>query len=165
MNNTSSPRDTLWDLIKSTRFGMLTHRHTDGMLHSHPLTTQNKSIDEAGILYFFVSKKSEVGERLLVDGNVNVAYVDTGKDTYVSVTGQAKISEDMATKERLFTAISKAWFPAGPADPDMELVEIHIRHAEYWDVKESKMTQLFKIATAAVTGSPPKMGEHKEVNF
>ena len=165
MSNMSSPRETLWDLIKSTRFGMLTHRHTDGMLHSHPLTTQNKSIDEAGILYFFVSKKSEVGERLLVDGNVNVAYVDTGKDTYVSVTGQAKISEDMATKERLFTAITKAWFPAGPTDPDMELVEIHIRHAEYWDVKESKMTQLFKIATAAVTGSPPKMGEHKELSF
>mgnify|MGYP006999767617 CR=1 FL=1 len=28
--------------------GMLTHRHGDGQLHSHPLTTQNKDGDEAG---------------------------------------------------------------------------------------------------------------------
>jgi len=40
---------------------------------------------------------------------------------------------------------------------------VHISHAEYWDVKESKPTQLFKMAAAAVTGERPKLGEHKEV--
>ena len=48
------------------------------------------------------------------------------------------------------------------ADPDLELVEVHITHAEYWDVKESKTTQLFKMAKAAVTGERPVMGEHRE---
>jgi hypothetical protein len=46
MNDSKSDHNTLWDLIKNIRFGMLTHRHNDGMLYSHPLTTQNKLLDQ-----------------------------------------------------------------------------------------------------------------------
>ena len=165
MSKSSSPHAHLWELIKDMRFGMLTHRHPDGMLHSHPLTTQNKSLDEGGLLYFFVTRASELGQRLAHDSTVNVAYSDPHKDCYVSISGEARINEDMATKEKLFNAMTKAWFPGGLKDPNLELVEIHIRHAEYWDVKESKVTQLLKMASAAVSGQPPRMGEHKEVHF
>jgi general stress protein 26 len=157
------PQKRLWEIIKHIRFGMLTHRHADGALHSHPLTTQNKSLEQDMMLYFFVSRKTELGQRLQADGNVNVAYADTAKDTYVSITGQATVSEDMRLKEKLFNAMVKAWFPGGVTDPDLELVQVRIQHAEYWDVKESKTTQLFKMATAAVTGNPPDMGEHREL--
>ncbi len=46
--STSNAHAKLWDLIKDTRFGMLVHRHGDGLLHSHPLTTQNKATGRAG---------------------------------------------------------------------------------------------------------------------
>lgn len=160
----TDPHETLWAMIKATRFGMLTHRHSDGGLHSHPLTTQNKSLEKDMLLYFFVSKKTEVGQRLAADGNVNVAYSNPDKDQYVSVTGEARINEDMDKKRHLFNAMAKAWFPGGVEDPDLELVEVKIRHAEYWDVKESKATQLFKMASAAVSGKPPHMGEHRELH-
>ena len=61
--------------------------------------------------------------------------------------------------------MARAWVPGGPTDPNLELVEVRITHAEYWSVKESKVTQLFKLATAAVTGHPPVIGEHREVQF
>jgi general stress protein 26 len=118
--------DVLWDLIKDTRFCMLAHRHTDGTLHSHPLTTQNKALDEGRSLYFFVSRSSEVGQRLQQDGNVNLAYANPDKDTWVSITGTARVLEDAAKKRELFNPIAKAWFPNGPDDPDMELVEVVI---------------------------------------
>lgn len=157
--------ETLWDLIKDIKFGMLTHRHADGSLQGHPLTTQNKSIDESSTLYFFISKKSEMASRLGQDNNVNVAYADTGADNYVSIAGTATLSDDQATKERLFNAFAKAWFPGGVNDPDLQLLEVKITHAEYWNAKDSKLTQLFKMAKAAVTGEPPKnMGEHKELH-
>lgn len=165
MSTTKTPQQTLWELIKDIRFGMFTHRHADGILHAHPLTTLNKSIDEAGVLYFFVSRKSELGQRIGQDGNVNVAYANPDSDRYISVSGQARISEDMATKERLFNALTKAWFPGGASDPDLELIEVQIRHAEYWNVKESKVTQLFKMAKSAITGAQPHIGEHKELHF
>jgi general stress protein 26 len=165
MKTSSRPNEaeTLWDLIKETRFAMLTHRHPDGSLHSHPLTTQGKSLDD-WVLRFFVSKATELGQRLQADGNVNVSYSNPDKDTYISISGQAVISGDVATKERLFNALAKAWFPGGARDPDLELVEVQVQHAEYWNVKENKTTQLYKIAKAAVTGERPKIGEHKELH-
>ena len=163
-DTTTSPHAKLWDLIKDIKFGMFTHRHTDGRLHSHPLTTQNQSIDEGAVLYFFVSRASDIAERVRTDGNVNISYAHPGKDSYVSVTGEARDVEDMATVQRLWTKTAEAWFPQGPADPDLQLLEVRIQQAEYWDVTDSKMTQLFKMAKAAVTGTTPQnLGEHKEL--
>lgn len=166
MADNTPAHETLWKLIKDIRFGMLTHRTASGMLHSHPLTTQNRSIDEHSELYFFISKSGELYERLLTDGEVNVSYADPGDDSYVSLSGQARFIDDMAQKETLWSPMAKAWFPGGYNDPDLALLAVRIRHAEYWDVKESKMVQLFKMAKAAVTGEPPReLGEHKELTL
>lgn len=163
--NDSKHHEVLWGLIKDTRFCMLSHRHADGSLHAHPLTTQNKDLGEDGCLYFFVSRSSEVGQRLAQDGNVNLAYANPDKDTWVSVSGQARVLEDLAKKKELFNVIAKAWFPGGAEDPQLELVEVRIDEAEYWNVKENKLLQLLKMGKAAATGKRPKMGEHQEVHF
>ena len=157
---------TLWKLIKDIKFGMFTHRHANGMLHSQPLTTQNKAMDEHNQLYFFVSRHSEIVKQLVNDDNVNVAYTNPSDDSYVSVSGKGLVVEDMGKKEELFSPMAKAWFPGGVADPNMALLEVFIRHAEYWDVRESKMVQIAKMLTAAVTGNPlTDMGEHKELRL
>ena len=159
-------QQTLWTLIRDIKFGMLTHRHANGELHSHPLTTQNDSNNENAMLYFFVSRKSELTQRVSHDGSVNVSYAHPGDDRYVSVSGHAVISEDQAKKESLWSPMAKAWFPGGVTDPDLALLAIDIAHAEYWDIKESKMTQLLSMAKAAITGKPPvNLGEHKELTL
>ncbi|HYE40239.1 MAG TPA: pyridoxamine 5'-phosphate oxidase family protein [Ramlibacter sp.] len=166
MNETKHDREVLWDLIKDTRFCMLSHRHADGSLHSHPLTTMNKQLGAEGCLYFFVSRKTEVGQRLRQDGSVNLAYANPDKDTWVSVTGVARVLEDLEKKRELFNPMAKAWFPGGPEDPEMELVAVEIDEAEYWNVKDNKLLQMLKMGKAAVTGDRPKnMGEHREVHF
>lgn len=162
----SSDQKTLWTLIKDIKFGMLTHGHADGALHSHPLTTQNKSDDQGSQLYFFISKKSELAKRCLHSAPVNVSYAHPGDDSYVSVSGNAQVTEDQVKKEALFSPMAKAWFPAGATDPDLALLVVSIQSAEYWDVTDSKMVQLAKMAKAALTGEPPKsLGEHKEVKL
>jgi general stress protein 26 len=163
MSHDQSFQHDLWKLIKDIKFGMLVHRHADGSLHAHPLTTQNRSLDPGEPLYFFVSKSTEIGQRLRSDGNVCVTYADLKEDRWISVSGQATVDEDPAMKKKLFSALNKAWFPGGADDPDLELVAVHIHSAEYWDIRETKTTQLFKMATAAVTGHKPDMGEHREL--
>ena len=164
MHHDSAAYNNLWTLIKDIRFGMLTHRTATGMLHAHPLTTQNKHLDDNAELYFFISRSGELYERLLTDGEVNVAYADPGKDSYVSISGQARFVENQALKDTLWSPMAQAWFPGGSTDTDLALLSVRIRHAEYWDVKESKMMQLFKMAKAAVTGQQPRgMGEHREM--
>jgi general stress protein 26 len=166
MTNSTNDHQKLWDLIKDTRFGMLVHRHSDGMLHSHPLTTQNKQVDEDSTLYFFIPKDGDIARHVATDGVVNVSYANTSSDSYVSVAGSAAMLEDQAKKEALFTAFSKAWFPKGVTDPNLGLLTVKIEEAEFWDVDDSKMVQLFKMAKAAVTGETPKqMGEHKKLDL
>jgi len=166
MKNDRPVHDNLWDLIKDIKFGMFTHRDGHGALHAHPLTTQNKSVDENATLYFFVKTDSEIVSAIAGEQQVCVTYTDPGSDSYVSVSGEARIDHDQAKKEALFTSMSKAWFPAGPTDPTLTLVTVHLQHAEYWESDDGSMVQLFKIAKAAITGDgPPDMGEHKKMSF
>jgi general stress protein 26 len=97
------------------------------------------------------------------DDQVNVSYANPSADTYVSVTGVARVVEDMAKKKALWNKGAQAWFKGGVDDPDLALVQVRIAHADYWDVKENKVVQLYKMAEAAVTGKPPKLGEHGHV--
>jgi len=159
-------REALFERIKDIRFGMLTHRGDNGILHAHPLTTLNKEIEQQGQLYFFIPRGQELHQRLQADSQTNVSYANPEEDCYVSISGNATFIEDKKRKEELWTPMAKAWFPEGPEDPNLVLLAVQIRHAEYWDVKESKMTQLFKMATAALTGERPKgLGEHREVEL
>ena len=64
MTDSENTHDTLWDLIKKTQFGMLTHRDADGQLHSQPLTTQNRDLAAGSPLYFFISRSSHLARRV-----------------------------------------------------------------------------------------------------
>lgn len=160
-------REHLWNLIKDLKFAMFTTRHpTNGHLHARPMTTQNTRLDEDDRLWFFMSRRSDAVDDLAAEPHVNISYADAGKDSYVSVAGTASVSQDQAKARALWNKMTEAWFPGGVDDPDLALVEVVITHAHYWDVKENKLTQLFKMAKAAVTGKPPTgMGESGEVRM
>jgi general stress protein 26 len=164
--NDSASRELLWDLIKDIRFAMFTTRHGNGHLHARPMTTQNKRMDEDSSLWFFMLRSGEPVADIAAEPNVNVVYADPDKDSYVSVSGTARVVESQARKEQLWSKLNEAWFPGGPADPDLALVQVQITHANYWDVKESKLVQLFTMAKAALTGRPPRsMGTQGEVRM
>ena len=95
-----------------------------------------------------------------------VAFADAGKDRYVALSGTAQPVDDPARKQRLWSKMNEAWFPNGPDDPDVALVQVRIDEAEYWDVKESKLVQMLKMARSAATGHPPAdLGDHGRVRM
>ena len=160
LNAEAKTRDQLWGLIKDIKFAMFTTRHGNGHLHSRPMTTQNRALDEDGSLWFFMSRRSDPVGDLVNGSTVNVSYAHPGKDRYVSVSGDARVASNPAKTQALWSKFAEAWFPGGTDDPDLALVEVKITHAEYWDVKESKIVQLYEMAKAAVTGKPPSsLGE------
>lgn len=157
----SADRDKLWSLIKEIKFGMLTTRSADGQLRSRPMTTQNQRLDEDVTLWFFMSRLGDAAKDIEASPAVCITYADTDEDCYVCVSGNARASSDTAKKRALWSPMAKAWFPGGVDDPDLLLLRLDITHADYWDVKESKIVQLWRMATAAVTGkAPAKLGEH-----
>ena len=166
MNDTTEKRELLWTLIKNIKFAMFTTRHGNGHLHARPMTTQNKGLESDESLWFFMSRKGDPAADVIADQVVNLVYADPSEDTYVSVSGTAAIIEDAAKKQQLWSQRVEAWFPGGPTDPDLALVQVQIVHANYWDVKESKIVQLYELAKAVVTGkAPAELGEHGEVRM
>jgi general stress protein 26 len=156
----------LWALIKDMRFGMFTTRHENGHLHSRPMTTQNRRSDEDDALWFFMPRGGEPFADLRRDPQVNVAYADPSSDTYVSVSGLADAVEDAALRRALWNTANQAWFPNGPDDAEVALVRVRITHAEYWDVHQNKLVQLYKMARSALTGQPPKdLGDYGQVRM
>jgi len=154
------------ELIKDIRYAMFTTRQADGTLQSRPMTTQADPDDPdgaQGCLWFFGSLSGEPVADLQSDAVVNVGYADPSRDSYVSVSGKASVVDDPALKKRLWSKFTEAWFPGGPGDPDVALLRVQIEQAEYWNVKESKATQLFKMAKANITREPPQMGEHAKI--
>lgn len=165
-HHTDTNSERLWSLIHDIRFAMFTTRHANGHLHARPMTTQNSRLDEDDTLWFFMSRGSETVEDLQREPDVNVAYAHPGKDDFVSVAGQAEVIEDAAKKQQLWTKQAEAWFPGGVDDPKLALVRVTIAHADYWHAKDSKLTQVVKMAAAAVTHKPPKdMSEHGHVQM
>ncbi|WP_119153128.1 pyridoxamine 5'-phosphate oxidase family protein [Caldimonas tepidiphila] len=152
----ASELQKLWEMIKDIRFGMLVTRHGNGHLHARPMTTQNRSLDEPA-LWFFASRSTDPAAESASEPQVNVSYAAPDKDRYVSVTGSVRLVEDLEKKKALWSTPAQAWFPGGPEDPDVALLEVRIEHAEYWDVKDSKPVQLLRMATAAMSGRQPRM--------
>lgn len=167
MTDNTHPRETLWKLVKGIRFAMITHRHADGSLHACPMTMANKEgMDEHVHFYFLLSKQSDLAHCLISEPQIQISFADPGEDSYVSVSSAAHLSEDRVLKEKLWSTAAKAWFPGGVDDPDLAVLVAPVATAEYWDVKENKLVQLYKMAKAAVTGEEPKgMGEHKTIHL
>jgi general stress protein 26 len=161
-DQTAQGQDKLTELIKDIRFGMFTTHKIQGHLHSRPMTTQNKRIDDDS-LWFFMSRSGDPVSEFQGDDQVNVSYGNPGSDTYVSVSGTAHVVDDPAKKQALWNTAAAAWFKGGVDDPDLALVQVRIVHADYWDVKESKLVQLYRMAEASLTGKQPKLGEHGHI--
>ena len=131
------------------------------------MTTQNSKVDDDDSLWFFMSKKGDPVDDFEADPTVNVVYAEPEQGPATSRCPAPRRSSTTTSKKRqLWSKIAEAWFPGGPNDPDLALVQVQIIHANYWDVKESKLVQLYEMAKAAITGKPPTdLGRHGEVRM
>ena len=151
------------EIIDSIEVGMLTTMQDDGDHKSRPMQTQK--LDADGNLWFFSNRSSHKTEELQKHPSVNVAYADTNSQSYVSVVGKASVVDDPAIKEELWSPIAKAWFPKGLEDPELTVLKVEIKEAEYWDSSSSSMVQAYHIAKAIITGEQNDEGEHGEVKM
>ncbi len=152
----------LGELIGDIKFAMLTTISSDGKLHSRPMTTQQKDFDRH--LWFFTGLSTEIVPEVESNPKVNVSYSSPDKNSYVSVSGAASVVRDRAKIKELWSPLYKAWFPEGVDDPDLCLLKVDVSEAEYWDMPNSKVAQVYAFAKALATGEQAKIGEHRQVN-
>jgi general stress protein 26 len=151
--------------IKPIHFGMFTTVDQHGHLTSQPMT--NQDVDADGGLWFFTSTATDLWENIAHNPKVNVSFAEPADNMYVSVSGTAERVVDRARIGQLWDPALAAWFPNGADDPHVVLVRVAARTVHFWDSKENKMTQMFEMAKAALTGTRPELeaAEHGKLKL
>lgn len=152
----------LWSMIRGIQTAMLVSE--DGpVLRGRPMVAAQKEFD--GSLYFFTRasahKVSEVGS----EERVCVTYADSGKQDYVSLSGDAALVRDPAVLKAHWSEAMRTWFPKGPEDQETAILKVDVTQAEYWDAPSSTMLHLFGYAKAVTTGKPPHPGGNEKVKL
>jgi len=149
------------ELIKGERFGFLTTITMDGRLTSRPMTLQEVEFD--GDLWFFAERDSHPVEHVAASPQVNVGVGSGG--TWVSLTGDAVVVDDVAKKRELWNSGVEAWFPQGPDDAGVVLLKVVADSAEYWDSPGGRLATAFSFVKAKVTGERIEGGENEKVDL
>ena len=150
-----SDTDKLWDTIKDIRTGMLTTQGPDG-LDSRPMSA---SVDRAaGKLWVHHPHRQRKTGEIANDAAVNVAFAAPGSNTWVSVSGTARVVRDAGKAKQLWSPFAEAWMPEGPDAPTTALIEVTPSHATIWDAP-NKLVQLVQVAAANITQKPPSGGD------
>ncbi|WP_433386685.1 pyridoxamine 5'-phosphate oxidase family protein [Micromonospora sp. KLBMP9576] len=161
--NAAEARRRVTELVRQARICMLTTNAVDGRMVSRPMGLQEAEFD--GDLWFFAYADSHKVRQIRVNPEVNVAFSDSRRNSWVSLAGTARDGYDRAKAEQLWSPVLKTWFPDGLETPGLTLIRVHASSAEYWDSPSSTVVNLFGFAKAAVTGRPPKAGESHEVSY
>lgn len=153
----------LWDLIDGVEVAMLTTVDPRGELLSRPLATIEVDADD-GDLWFFTSKDSPKVEQIQREQHVNVSYASPDRQTYVSVSGVATVSQDAKRIDALWSPAYRPWFPKGRADPRLALLRVRVLHAQYWSNDSGWIATAVGAAKAALKGERYEPGDHDAVD-
>jgi general stress protein 26 len=148
------------ELIKDHRIAMLTTRDPFGTLISRPMALQEVEFD--GDLWFFAERGSRKVLHVGASSQVNVTV--SGSGSWVSLTGEASVVEDVEKKRELWNAGAEAWLPQGPDDDSVVLVRVEGRSAEYWDTP-GRIATVLSFAKAKATGERYSGGENERVDL
>jgi general stress protein 26 len=160
----SSPehKNLIWNLIKDIKVGMfVTNELKNEGLRARPMSLVQDAYD--GTLFFFTSKSQSKVYEIEVERNVCITFSNPGENTFVSLTGKARMSDNQDLIDQYWNADVAVWFKNGKDDPEVALLEVKISRGEHWDSKSNKLVQLFEIAKSRVfESSTPNIGENEE---
>lgn len=151
-------------LMKDIDITMFTTVGQGGYLVSRPLSTQDVTFDGERVWFFTEADSPKVTE-IARNKKVNLAYASKGKNTYISVTGDARISRDQRRIDQFWNDALKAFFPKGKNDPNLALIEVALRTAEYWDGPGSFLGKAISFVVARVTGNDDVMAKTRIVDL
>ncbi|AMV40627.1 pyridoxamine 5'-phosphate oxidase family protein [Planctomyces sp. SH-PL62] len=139
-------------MLRGIKVAMLTTEAPDGSLHSRPMATQEVEFD--GTLWFFTKASSAKVDEIRRDAEVNVSYASPEDHRYVSLAGRASLVRDPEKLRELWTPSNRVWFAQGLDDPDLALLRVDVRIAQYWDMLAGGMTVLPSFESEAVATAP-----------
>jgi general stress protein 26 len=159
-DETARDVDRVWELMKKIGFAMLVTRDGD-KLRARPMSAYLQR--EENTIYFLSDARRHKDEEIARNPSVNLSFADASNQKYVSLTGNAVVSNDRAKIRELFSTPAKAWWDSAE-DPNIRVLKITPDDAEFWDSPGTVISYV-KMAAAAVSGTRPDLGDNRKVSM
>jgi general stress protein 26 len=159
-NDNARDVERAWELMKKIGFAMLVTRDGD-KLRARPMSAYLER--ESNTIYFLTDARRHKDDEIARNPGINLSFADASAQKYVSLTGNAVVSNDRARIKELFSTPAKAWWESAD-DPNIRVLKVTPDDAEYWD-SPGTIVSYVKMAAAAVTGTRPDIGENRKISM
>ena len=150
----------VWDIIENARVGMLTTQF-DGGLRARPL--EARADRDAGLIWFVTDVRGAKDDEIDAAHDIGLVFIDENSRAYLSITGRASVTRDIAKAKEIWKRTDDVWLPGGPNDPNARVLRVEPITAELWDGSSSAAGTAFEFAKAQLTGEKPKLGENRKI--
>ncbi len=156
----------LSELVSGFSIAMLVTHSPDDDIRARPMAIA--AHDESnGVMVFATSAETGKIDEIRADETVAVVLQGDGR-RYVSLSGTGTVRNDRQAIRKHFNPAWKVWFPEGPEQADIRLIEFRPDTGEYWDNSGKEgLAFLMRAGKALVTGEQiePDEAQHGKVEF
>ena len=156
----SSDTEHVWSLVDKIGFCMLATREGRD-IRARPMAAYPEPAENT--IYFLTDIDSHKDDEIEAAPDVCLAFADAGDQKYVSISGRAEVLNDRQRIKDLWSTPAKAWWDS-PDDPDIRVLKVTPRDAQYWDSPGTVMSYV-KMLAAVVTDTRPAIGEHRKTRM
>ena len=162
MSQTELSADRVWALIEEIQIAMVvTHDGHGDHLRARPMAAHPARQENA--IYFLTDVDAGKVDEVSQNDNVCLAFADQKGRRYVSVTGQANLSNDRNKIKELWSIADKAfWRDAN--DPAIRILRVAPNAAEFWE-SGGDVVNYVKIVISSVTGGQPHLHDNEKVKL
>ncbi|MEZ5786248.1 MAG: pyridoxamine 5'-phosphate oxidase family protein [Xanthobacteraceae bacterium] len=132
----SEDANKVWDLIENIPICMLV-THDGDEVRSRPMVAFARRDDDA--VHFLTDARCHKDEDVARDPRACLVFVDPAGQTFLSISGQAAVSNDSARIRELWSDY--------PGDPAIRLLSVTPKDAEFWGAP-GRMISYVKMASA-----------------
>ena len=152
--------DRVWDIIEKVGVCMLTTQFLGG-LRARPLEPRPER--DGGLIYFVTDIHSAKEDEIEARPAVGLVFIHSNDNAYLSITGRACVMYDAEKIKAAWRKTDEVWWPGGPNDPNVCLLQIEPLTAELWDGPANAIVTAFEFAKAKLIGEEPNLGENRKV--
>lgn len=151
--------DRFWALIDEIETCMMTTRDA-GALRARPMLAK---VDKGTHEFRFLTRLStHKTDELAANPDVNLAFSDPKAGDFVSVSGQAYLTQDRKLIDQLWSRAAEAYFGCGKEDPDIAVIRVVPSQAEYWD-SHGALRQAWNVFKAKRARAEPDLGDNRKL--
>jgi general stress protein 26 len=152
--------ERVWEIVDKVRICMMITRFAEG-LRARPL--EARADRGAKVIWFLTDRRGLKDDEIESHPEICLTFVYLEEKVYLSISGRAYVKRDTDRAKSLWNEEQQAWWPGGPNDANVLVIEFKPETAEIWDGPASSAVASFEFAKARATGAKPNLGEKRKV--